>query len=68
MKTERIEAVEFNNRARQLSVQYRSGKTINIHFGQIGITKTIARVWVDRETNGRAIGIEFADGSTDFIP
>jgi len=68
VKTEKIEAVEFNNRARQLSVQYRSGKAVHIHFGQIGIAKTVSRMWVDHETNGRAIGIEFADGSIDFIP
>lgn len=68
MKTERIRAVEFNNRRRTLRVGYASGKEAEIHYGQLGIRRRIAEVWVDRETRGRSVGIRFADGSEDYLP
>lgn len=59
---------EFNNRKRQIIFTYTDGKTVTSHYGQFGIKNTIARIWVDRETSGQSIGLEFADGKKDYIP
>jgi len=68
MKTERIRSVEFNNRRRIVQVEYTSGTTIEVHFGQLGIRKKIAEAWVDKETRGRSVGIRFVDGTEEYMP
>ena len=68
MKSEKIRSVSFDNRKRQISVVYTSGKEVTAHYGQLGIRKKIQRVWVDKATRGRSIGIEFLDGTKDYMP
>lgn len=68
MKTEKIRAASFDNRRRTLAVEYTSGKTVEVHYGQLGIRKRVAMVWVDKETRGRSVGIRFENGSEDFMP
>ena len=68
MKTERIRAVRFNNRKRALAVEYASGKTVELHYGQLGISQKLSAAWVDKETRGRAVGIRLEDGTEEHMP
>lgn len=67
-QTSKIKAVEFNNKNRTILVAYDSGKKMSVHYGQIGLVKKVSKVWVDKETRGRSVGIEFEDGSVDYMP
>lgn len=67
-KSERVKIAAFDNRRKVLTVVYTSGKKIDVHYGQLGLRKKIASVWVDPETRGRSVGIRFIDGSEDFMP
>lgn len=66
--SQKFKNVSFNNRKKQLQCVYASGKKINLHFGQLGIRKSIIRAWIDKETGGRSIGFELSDGSVEFMP
>lgn len=68
MRTEKIRSVGFNNRRKTVRVEYTSGKTVEVHFGQLGIRKNLAEIWVDKETRGRSVGIRFADGTEEYMP
>ena len=67
-KTERIRSVSFDNRRKVITVGYTSNKKIDLHYGQLGLTKKIVAVWVDKETQGKSVGIRFLDGSEDYMP
>lgn len=66
--TGKIKAVEFNNKNKTLQITYDSGKKMSVHYGQLGLKKNVSKVWVDKETNGRSVGISFEDGSVDYMP
>lgn len=68
MKTKKIRSVIANNRKKQLFVTYTSGKKVAVHYSSLGITENIERVWVDVETKGQSIGIEYQSGGTDYMP
>ena len=68
IKEERLKMATFNNRRKVISVGYRSGKKVTIHYGQLGLRKRITAVWIDSETRGRSVGIRFIDGSEDYMP
>jgi hypothetical protein len=68
MKSKKFKLAQANNRKKQLTVTYSSGKTLVIHYGSLGIFKNIERVWVDSETRGQSLGIEYSDGTIDFMP
>ena len=68
MKDAKFKAVSFNNRKKQLTVVYASGKRIAIHYSALGIKKNIHETWIDKETNGQSVGIRYADNTTDFMP
>ena len=68
MKTKTIKKVAINNRKKQMEVSYSSGRKVTFHFGQIGIKENIKRTWVDSETGGRSIGIEYESGLIDYMP
>jgi DNA-binding Xre family transcriptional regulator len=68
MKDLKLKSAIFSNKRRELEITYSSGKTLTIHFGAIGIVKNLANVWVDNVTKGRSLGIEFMDGSVDYLP
>jgi hypothetical protein len=68
MKTARIRAVRFDNRRRKLALDYSSGRTLEVHYGHLGITQKVSAAWVDKETRGRAIGIRLEDGSEEHMP
>lgn len=67
-QTGKIQCVEFSNKSKTIQVSYVSGKKMSVHYGQLGIKKKISEVWVDKETNGRSVGISFTDGSVDYMP
>jgi hypothetical protein len=68
MKSERIRSVRFNNRKRELTVDYACGKSVALHYGQLGITQRLLAAWVDKETRGHAVGIRLEDGSEEHMP
>lgn len=68
MKNHTFKAVNFSNNKKQIEVIYTSGKKVTIHYGALGIRKKINSTWVDKETKGKSIGIEYIDGTTDFMP
>jgi hypothetical protein len=68
MRRERIRAVRFDNRKRVLQVDYASGKRVDVHYGQLGISEKVVEAWVDKETRGRAAGIRLEGGSEDYMP
>jgi uncharacterized membrane protein len=67
-KSEKFKSITFNNRKKQFTCTYTTGKRIILHYGQLGIHQTLVNAWVDRETRNRSIGIELADGVIDYIP
>ncbi|MBI4405922.1 MAG: helix-turn-helix domain-containing protein [Deltaproteobacteria bacterium] len=68
MKNKRIRAVSFNNRRKEIEVTYATGKKLNVHYGQLGIKKTVAKAWVDTETNCQSVAFAFNDGTVDYMP
>ena len=68
MKHVKFKTVGFSNKKKQISLTYTSGKEVVIHYGQLGIKDNISDIWIDKETRGRSLGIEFADGHTDYMP
>lgn len=67
-KANRIKLVAFDNRRKIISVGYTSGKKIDVHYGQLGFKKKLESVWIDKETQGKSVGIRFKDGSEEFMP
>ena len=68
MKNQKIKSASFSNKKKEIEVIYSSGKKIVIHFGSLGLSQNVKRVWVDKETGGRSLGVEFSDGSVDYMP
>ncbi len=68
MKSKKLKRVEFNNRKKQIMFVYASGKMATLHYGHFGIDQSIVRAWIDKETAGKSVGLEFADETTDYIP
>ena len=68
MKSLKIKKAEFSNRKKQILVEYTSGKQISIHFASLGIKSNLKNIWVDKETNGKSVGIEMLDGKVDYMP
>lgn len=68
MKDHTFKSVKFSNNKKQIDLVYTSGKNVSLHYGSLGISKNISHVWVDQETRGKSIGIEYLDGSKDFMP
>ena len=68
MKQPRVTRVSFNNRKKQLVVEYGSGTQVLVHYGQVGIRKNLRSASPDRESGGRAIRLEYRDQTTDYMP
>lgn len=68
MKAKKFKSAEANNRKKQITVSYTSGKRISIHYSSLGITENIKRVWIDSETRGQSVGMEYENGKTDYMP
>jgi hypothetical protein len=63
-----MKMVSFNNKKKVLDIIYSSGKHIVSHYSIYKIKKNIVKAWIDKETRGMSIGLEFEDGKKDFIP
>lgn len=68
MKNIKFKKAEFNNRKKHLVVTYTSGKKISLHYSHLDIRSPIRKVWVDKETRGQSLGLQFENGKTDFLP
>ena len=68
MRGLKFKTASFSNKKKQIELVYTSGKSVNIHFGSLGINQNIKKVWIDKETKGKSIGIDFVDGTTDYLP
>lgn len=68
MKNRKFQSASFNNRKKQLEVLYTSGKRVSVHYGRLGIWSNIQEVWIDKETQGRSLGIQYEDGKVDYMP
>ncbi len=68
MKSQKIKSARFSNKKKEIEVTYTSGKKVTIHFGSLGLSQNIKKVWVDKETGDRSLGIELLDGSIDYMP
>ena len=68
MRTSIFKSAKFSNRKKQIDISYTSGKQVSIHYGHLGIKQNIKKVWIDKETRGKSIGILFDDGTVDYMP
>ncbi len=68
MSTQTIKSAEYSNKKKQILINYAYGKKISLHYGSLGIRQNIKEVWVDKETGGKSLGMELADGSVDYMP
>lgn len=68
MRSKKFKSVSFNNRKKQITVTYTSGKTYYIHYSSLSIKQNIKDIWIDKETRGQSLGIQLADNSIDYMP
>ena len=68
MRTSTFKSAKFSNKKKQIDISYTSGKTVSIHYGHLGIKQNITKLWIDKETRGKSIGIMLADGTIDYMP
>src|SRR3990167_9343433 len=68
MRDNKFKSVDFNNHKKQLFFVYTTGKKVSVHYSQLGINSNIVKAWVDHETRDRSIGLEFENGSKDYLP
>lgn len=68
MKNRKFGKVVFNNRKKQFSFVYVSGKQVTVHYSHLGIRSNVREAWIDSETHGQSVGVKFEDDHTDFIP
>lgn len=67
-KTTFVTRVRHDNRRRMIQVTYSRSKRVEVHYGQIGIGEKISKIWIDSETKGRSIVIQFEDGRVEYMP
>ncbi len=68
MRTSTFKSSEFSNKKKQIDVSYTSGKQVSLHYGHLGIKQNIRKVWIDKKTRGKSIGILLDDGTIDYMP
>ena len=68
MKSRKFKGVSFNNRKKQLSVAYTSGKRVTLHYNQLGISTNIKDIKVDKETKGASLCLHYDDDRIDYLP
>ena len=67
MKTSTFKSAKFSNKKKQIDVSYTSGKQVSIHYGHLGIKQNIKKLWIDKETRGKSIGIMLDNGTIDYM-
>lgn len=68
MKSLKFSSVRFSNKKKEIAIKYASGKLVVVHYGHLGIDQGIREIWIDKETRGKSLVIEFADGTIDYLP
>ncbi len=68
MKSLKFSSVSFSNKKKEIAIKYSSRKSIIIHYGHLGINQNIKEIWIDKETRGKSLAIELADGTIDYLP
>ena len=68
MRSSTFKSAKFSNKKKQIDISYTSRKTVSIHYGHLGIKQNIKKLWIDKETRGKSIGIMLADGTIDYMP
>jgi len=64
----KLVSVAFNNRSKELTVVYRNGKKVVLHYGQLGLKGNLAAAGVDPESAGYALFLEYVNGKREFVP
>ena len=64
----KFKSATFSNRKKEIHIVYASGKKVVVHYGSLGITDLVKHIQVDKETSGRTLKIEFANGKMDYMP
>lgn len=64
----KMTAVYFSNKTKEIEIEYSNGKIIVLHYGSLAIDRNISQMWIDEETRGKTLVIEYQDGLVDFIP
>ena len=68
MRTSTFKSAKFSNKKKQIDISYTSGKQVSIHYGHLDIKQNIKKLWIDKETRGKSIGIILDNGTIDYMP
>ncbi len=68
MRSFTFKSAKFSNKKKQIDISYTSGKQVSIHYGHLGIKQNIKKLWIDKETRGKSIGILLDSGTIDYMP
>ena len=68
MRTSTFKSAKFSNKKKQIDISYTSGKQVSIHYGHLGIKQNIKKLWIDKETRGKSIGIILDNGTIEYMP
>lgn len=69
MKPKKLKNVTYNNRKKEIGIEYQRGKSVVLHYSQLGIkNQQLVRAGVDPESNGIAFFYETASGEKEFVP
>ena len=64
----KIKEASYSNKTKEIEVSYSNGKVIVVHYGALGIENNISNLWIDSQTRGKTLGIEYQDGDVDYMP
>lgn len=68
MRSPKFKSVLFNNRKKQLTLVYLSGKRVALPYSLLGIHQNIQQVRIDPKTDGKTVELTYADGNRDYLP
>lgn len=68
MRDNKFRQVCRDNHKREIELVYTSGKKVTVHYAHIGIQAPIRKIWIDKETRGKSIGIELDNGKVEYMP
>lgn len=68
MRSPTFKSAAFSNKLKEIEVVYTTGKRATLPYASLNLKKKIQRIWVDKETKGKSVGMEFEDGLVDYLP